>query len=47
MIFEKVLLIFKSNSSSEDDVTEKLKFDTVELIFYLVSKYVVVLDAAP
>lgn len=47
VIFEKVLLIVKSNSSPEDDVTEKWKVEAIELIFYVVFKKVIVFDAAP
>ena len=33
VIFEKVLSIFKSSSPPDDDVTEKSKFEAIELIF--------------
>ena len=45
MNFEKVLPLFRSNSPAEDDVTEKSKVK--ELIFHVVSKNIVVFDAAP
>ena len=46
-IFEKVLAIFTSNLPTEDDVTEKLKVEAIELTFHVVSKEVVVFGAAP
>lgn len=42
-VIEKVLPIFKSNSSPEDDITKKLKFEAVELISHAAYKNVVVL----
>ena len=47
VIFEKVLPISKSNSPTEDDVTEKSKVEAVGLVFHVASKNVVVFDAAP
>ena len=38
--------IFEPNSSPEDDVAEERKVEVIELIFYVVTKNVVVFDAA-
>ena len=46
VMFERVLPIFKPNSSPEDDVAEEQKVEVVELIFYVVTKNVAVFDAA-
>ena len=46
LIFEKRLPIFKTNSPSEDNVTEKLKVEALELIFHIVSKNSVISDLA-
>ena len=38
--------IFEPNSSPENDVAEERKVEVIELIFYVVTKNVVVFDAA-
>ena len=44
---EKTLSIFKSNSPLEDDVIQKWKIETVELIFFMASENVIVFEVSP
>ena len=47
MIIKKILLIFKSNSPPEGDVTQKWKVRELEINFSMVSENVIVFKAAP
>lgn len=44
---EKTLSIFKSNSPLEDDIIQKWKIETVELIFFMASENVIVFEVSP